>query len=358
MFKKQGLYRPEYEHENCGAGFICNLNGEKTNQIIHDALEILIKLKHRGGVSSDGVTGDGAGLLIDIPHSYFKKVCNFNLPEERNYAVGMLFIPKNQTDFFRDIFSKEIKKQGLEIIGWRKVPVISSFLGEIASISEPISEQVFIKKPKNTSEKKFKIKLYIARKIAEHKIYNSKVSNCNSFYVNSLSITTIIYKGIIKPETIGLYFTDLQQPELVTRLALVHQRFSTNTLPSWELAQPFRFMCQNGEINTLRGNLSRMRVREEIMENEEFGDYMKDLFPIILKGKSDSASMDMVVELLTLTDRSLPEVMMMMVPEAWEKHTNMKKERKSFYKYNSCIMEPWDGPASIPLQMEIILVLY
>ena len=181
MFKKQGLYRPEYEHENCGAGFICNLNGEKTNQIIHDALEILIKLKHRGGVSSDGVTGDGAGLLIDIPHSYFKKVCNFNLPEERNYAVGMLFIPKNQTDFFRDIFSKEIKKQGLEIIGWRKVPVISSFLGEIASISEPISEQVFIKKPKNTSEKKFKIKLYIARKIAEHKIYNSKVSNCNSF---------------------------------------------------------------------------------------------------------------------------------------------------------------------------------
>ena len=348
MFKKQGLYRPEYEHENCGAGFICNLNGEKTNQIIHDALEILIKLKHRGGVSSDGVTGDGAGLLIDIPHSYFKKVCEFDIPEERNYAVGMLFFPKNQTSFFRDIFSSEIKKQDLEIIGWRKVPVIGSFLGEIASKSEPLSEQVFIKKSKNISEKKFKIKLYIARKIAEHKIYNSKVTDCNSFYVNSLSITTIIYKGIIKPETIGLYFTDLQQPELVTRLALVHQRFSTNTLPSWELAQPFRFMCQNGEINTLRGNLSRMRVREEIMQSDEFGEHMKDLFPIILNGKSDSASMDMVVELLTLTDRSLPEVMMMMIPEAWEKHTNMNEERKSFYKYNSCIMEPWDGPASIP----------
>jgi len=348
MFKKQGLYRPEYEHENCGAGFICNLNGEKTNQIIHDALEILIKLKHRGGVSSDGVTGDGAGLLIDIPHSYFKKVCEFDIPKERNYAVGMLFIPKNQTDFFRDIFSSEVKKQGLEIIGWRNVPVISSFLGEIASKSEPVSEQVFIKKSKNISEKEFKIKLYIARKIAENKIYNSKVSDCNSFYVNSLSITTIIYKGIIKPETIGLYFTDLQQPELVTRLALVHQRFSTNTLPSWELAQPFRFMCQNGEINTLRGNLSRMRVREEIMQSEDFGEHIKDLFPIILKGKSDSASMDMVVELLTLTDRSLPEVMMMMIPEAWEKHTNMPEERKAFYKYNSCIMEPWDGPASIP----------
>ena len=348
MFKKQGLYNPEFEHENCGAGFICNLNGEKTNQIIHDSLEILIKLKHRGGVSSDGVTGDGAGLLIDIPHIYFKKVCDFKLPEERKYAVGMLFIPKNQTAYFRNIFSKEIEKQGLNIIGWRKVPVISSFLGKIALKSEPISEQVFIEKPKNISEKKFKIKLYISRKIAEHKIYNSKVSNCSSFYVNSLSLTTIIYKGIIKPETIGLYFTDLQQPELVTRLALVHQRFSTNTLPSWELAQPFRFMCQNGEINTLRGNVSRMRVREEIMENEDFGDYMKDVFPIILNGKSDSASMDMVVELLTLTDRTLPEAMMMMVPEAWEKYTSMNEERKSFYKYNSCIMEPWDGPASIP----------
>ena len=174
------------------------------------------------------------------------------------------------------------------------------------------------------------------------------MTDCNSFYVNSLSITTIIYKGIIKPETIGLYFTDLQQPELVTRLALVHQRFSTNTLPSWELAQPFRFMCQNGEINTLRGNLSRMRVREEIMQSDDFGEHIKDLFPIILNGKSDSASMDMVVELLTLTDRSLPEVMMMMIPEAWEKHNNMNEERKSFYKYNSCIMEPWDGPASIP----------
>ena len=197
MFKKQGLYNPEFEHENCGAGFICNLNGKKTNQIIHDALEILIKLKHRGGVSSDGVTGDGAGLLIDIPHTYFKKVCDFKLPEERKYAVGMLFIPKNQTGFFRDIFSSEIKKQDLEIIGWRKVPVISSFLGKIALKSEPISEQVFIEKPKNISEKKFKIKLYISRKIAEHKIYNSKVSNCSSFYVNSLSLTTIIYKGIV-----------------------------------------------------------------------------------------------------------------------------------------------------------------
>ena len=152
MFKKQGLYSPEYEHENCGAGFICNLTGEKTNQIIHDALEILIKLKHRGGVSSDGVTGDGAGLLIDIPHSYFKNVCDFNLPKERNYAVGMLFIPKTQTSYFRDVFSEEINKQGLEIIGWRKVPVISSFLGEIALKSEPVSEQVFVKKPENASE--------------------------------------------------------------------------------------------------------------------------------------------------------------------------------------------------------------
>ena len=348
--KDQGLYLSEFEHENCGAGFICNLNGEKTNQIIHDALEILVKLEHRGGVSADGKTGDGAGLLIDIPHDYFKRVCDFTIPNQREYAVGMVFLPKvsNQYDFCKTIFEKELKIQGLAVLGWREVPVDSCQLGEIALASEPNIEQLFIGKTDIIDEATFKAKLYAARKIAEHTIRKSKISESNYFYIPSLSITTIIYKGIIMPEDIGPYYKDLQEIDLVTRLALVHQRFSTNTMPTWELAQPFRHMCQNGEINTLRGNVSRMRVREEIMKSDIFGPQIDKLFPIILPGKSDSASMDMVVELLTHTGRSLPEIMMMMIPEAWEKHKTMSKERKAFYEYNACIMEPWDGPASVP----------
>lgn len=348
--KDQGLYLSEFEHENCGAGFICNLNGEKTNQIIHDALEILVKLEHRGGVSADGKTGDGAGLLIDIPHIYFKRVCDFTIPNQREYAVGMVFLPKvsNQYDFCKTTFEKELKIQGLAILGWREVPLDSCQLGEIALASEPNIEQLFIGKTDKIDEATFKAKLYAARKIAEHTIRKSKISESNYFYIPSLSITTIIYKGIIMPEDIGPYYKDLQEIDLVTRLALVHQRFSTNTMPTWELAQPFRHMCQNGEINTLRGNVSRMRVREEIMKSDVFGPQINKLFPIILPGKSDSASMDMVVELLTHTGRSLPEIMMMMIPEAWEKHKTMSKERTAFYEYNGCIMEPWDGPASVP----------
>ncbi len=350
MLKKQGLYSPEFEHENCGAGFICNLKGEKTNQIIHDALEILVKLEHRGGVSADGKTGDGAGLLIDIPHDYFKRVCDFDLPAQREYAVGMIFLPKiyNQYEFCKDTLEREIKAQGLSVLGWRSVPVDSTQLGSIAKASEPEIEQLFIGKTDAIDEATFKAKLYAARKIAEHEIRLSKISQSDYFYIPSLSITTLIYKGIIMPEDIGPYYTDLQQEDLVTRLALVHQRFSTNTMPAWELAQPFRYMCQNGEINTLRGNVSRMRVREEIMKSDVFGPQIDRLFPIVLPGKSDSASMDMVVELLTHTDRSLPEIMMMMIPEAWEKHNTMSEEKKAFYEYNCCIMEPWDGPASIP----------
>ena len=262
----------------------------------------------------------------------------------------MVFLPKaiNQYNYCRNTFEKEIKEQGLSILGWRKVPVDPSHLGEIALASEPEIEQLFIGQTEEITEATFKAKLYAARKIAEHAIRNSKMSQSDYFYVSSLSNTTLIYKGIIMPQDIGPYFKDLQEEDLVTRLALVHQRFSTNTMPSWELAQPFRFMCQNGEINTLRGNVSRMRVREEIMKSDVFGPQIEKLFPIILPDKSDSASMDMVVELLTHTGRSLPEVMMMMIPEAWEKHKTMSKERKAFYEYNACIMEAWDGPASVP----------
>ena len=349
--KQQGLYLPEFERDNCGAGFICNLNGEKSHEIIHNALEILVKLEHRGAVSSDGRTGDGAGILIDIPHEFFSRVCEFTLPQPREYAVGMVFLPKsnNQSNYCISIFEQELKAQGLEILGWRDVPVDHANLGKIAAKTEPKVKQLFVGKNNlELSDLQFNAKLFASKKITEHAIKKSKIAERNYFYLPSFSSTTIIYKGLLIPEDIRRYYTDLRETDVVTRLALVHQRFSTNTFPAWDLAQPFRYMCHNGEINTLRGNVSRMRAREELMQSDLFGDDIKKLFPIVTEGKSDSASMDMVVELLLMTGRSLPEVMMMMVPEAWEKHQTMSEDRKAYYEYNSCIMEPWDGPASIP----------
>ena len=331
--KEQGLYLPEFEHDNCGAGFICNLNGIKSNDIIHKALDILIKLEHRGAVSSDGRTGDGAGILFDIPHDFFKKVCDFEIPEAREYAVGMVFLPKskNQVSFCINAFEATIKDQNLKVLGWRDVPVEVENLGEIAAEKEPTVKQVFVSKNgQDLTEQEFNAKLFAARKIAEHAVRGSKTSESHMFYFSSLSTTTIIYKGLLMPEDISRYYIDLKDPDLVTRLALVHQRFSTNTFPSWDLAQPFRYMCHNGEINTLRGNVSRMRAREELMQSKVFGDDIKKLFPIILEGKSDSASMDMVIELLLMTGRSLPEAMMMVVPEAWEKTPDNVSREKSF----------------------------
>ena len=350
--KKQGLYDPEFEHDNCGAGFICSLKGTKTNLIISNALDILSCLEHRGAVSSDGRTGDGAGILIEIPHLFFSKQCDFKLPVETKYAVGMLFLPQKKTQANQciNIFQDEIERQSLKIIGWRDVPVNSKVVGEIASKTQPIIRQVFIGKiDEKQSEKNFNIKLFIARKISENRIYSSELTQKKYFYFSSLSTRTIIYKGLLMPEDIKRFYIDLTNPNLVTKLALVHQRFSTNTFPTWDLAQPFRYMCHNGEINTLKGNVSRMMTREELLKSEFIDEEdMKKVFPIILSEKSDSACMDMVLELLLITGRSLPESMMMLVPEAWEKHKSIDEYKKDFYKFNSCIMEPWDGPASIP----------
>ncbi|MBT8305873.1 MAG: glutamate synthase large subunit, partial [Maribacter sp.] len=349
--RKQGLYLPEFERDNCGAGFICSLKGIKSNDIIHKALEILDKLEHRGAVSADGKTGDGAGILIDIPHDFFKDVCKFELPEAGEYAVSNVFLPQkeNQREYCIAEFEKNIKKQGLQLLGWRKVPVNRSIPGRIAMETEPFVKQVFIAKEDKTQDDfQFNLKLFVARKITEHAILKSKLSESKFFYVPSLSTKIIIFKGLLMPKDISLYYNDLMDSRVVTRLSLVHQRFSTNTFPTWDLAQPFRYMCHNGEINTLRGNVSRMKSREELFESDWFGPEIKNILPIILPGKSDSATMDMVVELLLMTGRSLPEVMMMLVPEAWEKNTEMSEAKRSFYEYNSCTMEPWDGPASIP----------
>ncbi len=349
--EKQGLYLPEFEHDNCGAGFICSLKGKKSNDIIHKALEILEKLEHRGAVSSDGKTGDGAGILIDIPHDFFQEVCDFELPNAGDYATGNIFLPQkqNQREFCIAVFEENIKKQGLKLLGWRNVPVNKSIPGRIAMETEPYVMQVFVAKenPEQTFFD-FNLKLYIARKTTEHKILASKLSESKFFYVPSLSTKIIIFKGLLMPEDISLYYKDLMDPRVVTRLALVHQRFSTNTFPTWDLAQPFRYMCHNGEINTLRGNVTRMRSREELLKSDLFGDEIKNILPVILPGKSDSATMDMVVELLLMTGRSLPEVMMILVPEAWEKNPDMSEAKRAFYEYNSCLSEPWDGPASIP----------
>ena len=352
LMKEQGLYSPLFEHENCGAGFICSLKGEKTNIIIHRALNILTCLEHRGAVSSDGRTGDGAGILIEIPHKFFSRVCDFDLPKPVDYAVGMLFLPQkiNQSDYCKKVFEEEVSNQNLKIIGWRDVPVNSKVVGTIASKSQPSIKQVFISKEhENQTESEFNLKLFIARKIAENKIFSSPLSQKNFFYFSSLHTRTIIYKGLLIPEDIERFYIDLSNEELVTSLALVHQRFSTNTFPTWDLAQPFRYMCHNGEINTLKGNVSRMISREELINSDLIDDNtLKQIFPIIIPGKSDSASMDMVLELLLMTGRSLPEIMMMLVPEAWEKHKSMSKDKKAFYEFNGCLMEPWDGPASIP----------
>ena len=349
--RKQGLYLPEFEHDNCGAGFICSLKGIKSNDIIHKALEILDKLEHRGAVSSDGKTGDGAGILIDIPHDFFKEVCKFELPKQGEYAVSNVFLPQkeNQRNFCISIFEENIKKQGLLLLGWRDVPVNRSIPGRIAMETEPFVKQLFVAKENDKQDYfNFNLKLFIARKVTEHSILNSKLSESQFFYVPSLSTKIIIFKGLLMPKDISLYYKDLMDPRVVTRLSLVHQRFSTNTFPTWDLAQPFRYMCHNGEINTLRGNVSRMRSRKELMKSDWFGDEIKNILPIILPGKSDSATMDMVVELLLMTGRSLPEVMMILVPEAWEKNPDMPEDKRAFYEYHSCMMEPWDGPASIP----------
>ncbi len=349
--RKQGLYLPEFEHDNCGAGFICSLKGKKSNDIIHKALQILDRLEHRGAVSADGKTGDGAGILIDIPHDFFNEVCSFELPSPGHYAVANVFLPKkeNQRDFCIDVFEKNIKKQGLRLLGWRNVPVNPSIPGRIAAETEPYIKQVFVgKENEDQTDFQFNLKLFIARKVSEHTIINSKLSESKYFYVPSLSTKIIIFKGLLMPHDISLYYTDLLDSRVVTRLALVHQRFSTNTFPTWDLAQPFRYMCHNGEINTLRGNVSRMHSRQELLKSELFGDDIKEILPIILPGKSDSATMDMVVELLLMTGRSLPEVMMILVPEAWEKNDEMSNAKKAFYEYHSCMIEPWDGPASIP----------
>jgi len=351
----QGLYSPDQERDACGVGFICNMNGKQSHNIIHQAMEILVRLTHRGAESADNRTGDGAGVLLQTPDKFFRRVCSESgteLPPKGEYATGLVFLPKNETErtLIKARFEDEIAQNKQVFLCWRKVPVNSSILGELAATSEPEMEQVFIGMGEGIHDaRSFERELYIIRKGVEKFVTESpEISDKQTFYVPSLSSRTMIYKGLLKPEDFEAYYTDLLEKDVETSLALVHQRFSTNTFPAWRLAQPFRLLCHNGEINTVRGNANWMNARQGQFQSEIIGDRMDVLAPICIPGNSDSATLDNTLELLYHTGRDLPKAMMMMVPEAWQNHKTMSDEKKAFYEYNSCMMEPWDGPALMP----------
>lgn len=351
----QGLYSPDQERDACGVGFICNMNGKTSHGIIHQAMEILIRLTHRGAESADNRTGDGAGVLIQTPDKFFRRVCaemGVALPAAGKYATGLVFLPKDGKEraIIKKQFEQEIAENKQVFLCWRKVPVNSAVLGELAAKSEPEMEQVFIGMGENVNDaRSFERELYIIRKGVEKFVVESPdITDKQTFYVPSLSSRTMIYKGLLKPEDFEPYYTDLLDKDVETALALVHQRFSTNTFPAWRLAQPFRLLCHNGEINTVRGNANWMNARQGQFQSEIIGDRMSKLAPICIPGNSDSATLDNTLELLYHTGRDLPKAMMMMVPEAWQNHMTMSDEKKAFYEYHSCMMEPWDGPALMP----------
>ena len=351
----RGLYHPEQERDACGVGFISNLDGRASHDIIHQALEILVRLTHRGAESADNRTGDGAGVLIQIPHKFYSRVAGelgITLPEPGAYGSGLVFFPQEEKDreAIRAQFETEIEESGQKLLGWRKVPVNREVLGESAAKTEPCIEQIFIGMGENVEDQRaFEREMYIIRKGVEKFVVESpEVSDKSTFYVPSLSSRTVIYKGLLKPEDFEPYYVDLLEKDMETCLALVHQRYSTNTFPAWKLAQPFRLLCHNGEINTVRGNANWMNTRQGQFQNEDFGDRMSKLAPICIPGNSDSAILDNTLELLYHTGRDLPKAMMMMVPEAWQNHKTMAREKREFYEYNSCMMEPWDGPALMP----------
>ena len=344
--KPQGLYNPANERDNCGIGFVANIKGQQTNDIVKRGLEVLTNMTHRGAESSDNKSGDGAGILMQVPHD-FCKTCGYNLPERGKYGTGLIFLPTDEKEAHHchQILDKFILAEGLELIGYRDVPVDSSVIGEIAQSTEPVIRQIFIKG--NYEQDLLERKLYLARKQAENAIHQSDLKEKEAFYIPSLSSKIFIYKGMLTPEQLGQYYLDLKDPNVKSAISLVHSRFSTNTFPTWDLAQPFRIMAHNGEINTIKGNRLWMQARESLLESDLFGDDLKKIFPVIEPNKSDSASLDNVLEFLFLTGRTLPHALSMMIPESWNSKNPIPKSLKAYYEYHSTIMEPWDGPASI-----------
>lgn len=354
MTSNAGLYSPAFEHDACGIGFVANIKSNKSHQIVSDALTILENMEHRGACGCENNTGDGAGLTIQTPHEFFFDECvklGVHLPPFGRYGVGVLFFPKDirLKEECRDIFNRAAEKLGLEILVYRKVPVNPNGIGPTALSVEPEMEQVFIACPDHiTDREEFERKLFLLRNYASHTINNTIRKDSIGFYVATLSYKTVVYKGQLTSGQLRNYFPDLNNKRVVSAFGLIHSRFATNTFPSWKLAQPFRYIAHNGEINTVQGNVNWLKTSERGFTSPYFTKEEMDLLlPIITDGQSDSASLDNMIELLTLCGRSLPHVMMMLIPEAWDDNDLMDPVKKSFYEFHASFMEPWDGPASI-----------
>ncbi|WHZ15887.1 MAG: Glutamate synthase [NADPH] large chain [Nitrospira sp.] len=348
---KQGLYDPQHEKDSCGVGFVVDIKGQRSHQIVQQGLQVLESLTHRGAQGCDPCTGDGAGILLQVPHEFFKRAAKdvgIKLPGAGEYGVGMVFLPPDADarKQCETVFTRVLKAEGAKLLGWRDVPVKSDAIGNLARTTEPFMRQVFIARGIFTDEE-FERKLYVIRKCVERAVRESAIEGREYFYISSLSSSTIVYKGLLLPHQIPQYYQDLTDGSLTSALALVHSRFSTNTFPTWPLAHPYRYICHNGEINTLKGNVNWMRARQGRLNSELFGEDMQKLFPIVYENQSDSASLDNALEFLVLGGRSLPHAMMMLIPEPWVANPQMDLDRRGFYEYHAAMQEPWDGPAAV-----------
>jgi glutamate synthase domain-containing protein 2/glutamate synthase domain-containing protein 1/glutamate synthase domain-containing protein 3 len=348
----QGLYHPRNEHDACGMGLVASIRGEKSHEIIRKGLEVLINLTHRGAAGCDPETGDGAGILIQIPHAFFVRECGqlgIQLPEPGTYGVAMCFLPVERHSRLQceGVFERIAQEEGLTLLGWRDTPINGDAVGREARASQPYIEQLFLGRPAGMDEEAFERLLYRIRRRTENEIAESEIEDKETFYVPSCSCRTIVYKGLMLAPQIEKFYIELANPLVTSALCLVHQRFSTNTFPSWKLAHPYRYVAHNGEINTIRGNVSWMTARQSVLESPLHGEQIDKLFPVIMPEGSDSASLDNAVEFLFQSGRSLPHVMAMLIPEAWAGNPDMDEEKRAFYEYHASLMEPWDGPAAI-----------
>ncbi|MCI0361672.1 MAG: glutamate synthase large subunit, partial [Planctomycetaceae bacterium] len=355
MPARHGLYDPAYEKDSCGVGFIAHVKGVRSHSIVRDAAAALVAMDHRGACGCEANTGDGAGMLTAIPDELMRaearRLFQAELPEIGRYAVAQVFLPHNERErnVCKDTLRKYVEAQGQKFIGWRRVPTDAkkANIGATAAAGEPVIEQLFVAAGDKIDRTAFCRHLYLVRKQAFHALNKVQLQERSRYYVASFSSRVIIYKGQLTSTQVVPYFPDLADPRYTSHLAMIHSRFSTNTFPSWERAQPMRFMSHNGEINTLRGNVNWMAAREGMLESELFGDELKKVLPVTDMTTSDSGVFDNVMELLLLAGRSLPEAVMMMIPEAWQNHESMPEYKRAFYEYHSCLMEPWDGPASV-----------
>jgi glutamate synthase (NADPH/NADH) large chain len=347
---KQGLYDPANEHDACGVGFVANIKGIKSHETIRQGLEILERLTHRGAVGADPKAGDGAGILLQIPDQFFRATTDYELPASGDYAIGMVFLPQNSAScaVAEEVIESFIAAEGQQLLGWREVPVNNKGLGHSVIPTEPVIKQVFVARGDNCADQDaFERKLFVIRKQIENKIEQAEMEGGSDFYFTSFSSRTIVYKGMLLADQVGEYYLDLSDERMVSALALVHQRFSTNTFPTWDLAHPFRMIAHNGEINTLRGNVNWMRARKNSMASEVLGEDLQKIWPLIPEGQSDSACFDNALELLVAGGYSLAHGMMMLIPEAWGGNKLMDQQRRAFYEYHAALMEPWDGPAAV-----------